>query len=659
MVLVRAICLFLRVQSIKIYPFVIIMALFAGPALAQEEEEEEGGRARREGNRVGSSIIDDSTRQIYGPKTSLYTYEYLIRENRAQLFLADTAIWDFHRFAPIYQQAHLFTDLGVVGTAMRPIYYDDPTALGGRSGFTAFDPYFPDPTSFKYWDTKSPYSGFKIIWGGGGRSYTEAYFTRNINPRWNFGFNYRNFSIDKQVARSGRNDRNVLGVYYEGFSSYRSENEKYQALFNFKRNRHRQIETGGIDVESPFVPISEYFLEDVVNQLGTAESIELRTNLHLYHQYKLGEFLQVFHQVDRQKQMNTFRARVGPGGDPIDFFQVIEIDSSQTSDRAKFNELVNEFGIKGNTQHFFYSFSYRARDVNFRYYQLNSDTLVFSPNRLEHYLGGQIRLSLDSINMLIGKAEYELGGAYRLSARLKSQWGEASYTIAQYEPSFLMRAYRGNHNSWSNDFRFINSNQIQGRLDLRYKDILFQPALRYQWVNNYVYLRQISGVPNTQQVVPIQASSNFQVVSPSASAQFGLGKYLQVVGTATYNLVTGPEAGAFPVPEWSTVTQVSYSRILFQGNLDFQVGVDVQWFAPYQAQAYMPSIQQFYVQEQFTTPNYALVDVFANFKINRGRVFLKYNNLTQAFLGKGYMAAPFYRGQISVMDLGFDWMLFD
>jgi hypothetical protein len=659
MQIVRSFYLFLRVHYRKILPLLLGFFLVSMAAWAQEEEEEESGRTRREGDRVGSSIIDDSTRQIYGPKTTLYTYEYLIRENRTRLYLTDTAVWDFHRYAPMQRLQNTYQDLGVVGTAMRPLFYNDPSIIGARSGFTVFDPYFFEGAQFRYYDTKSPFSSFKIVWGGQGRSTTEVLYTRNINPRWNFGFNLQNFSVDKQVARSGRNDRNVMSVYYDVHTSYQSENEKYQLLMNFRRKRHRQIETGGINVDGPNVPISEYFLEDVVNNLNTAESVDLRTNLHLFHQYKVGQFLQAYHSLDRGKQMNTFRADFRPGRDPISFFNVIELDSIQTADRAKFTELNNEFGIKGNTPHFFYSFYYRVRDVNFRYYQLNADTLAFNPKRLENYVGGQIRLSLDSTNMLIGKAEYELSGTYKLSARLASKWGEASYSIAQYEPSLLLQGYRGNHNSWNNNFGFVTTNQIKGRLDLRYKSILIQPGLHYQWVNKFVYLRQVSSVPNTQQVVPVQATSNFQVVAPSGTLQFDVFKRFRVVGSATYSLVTGPSADAFPVPEWFTNAQVSYSNIIFDGNLDFQLGVDFNWLSPYKAQAYMPSIQQFYVQEEFTTPNYASIDVFANFKINRGRVFIKYVNLTQAILGKGVMAAPYYRGQISVLDFGFDWLLFD
>ena len=39
------------------------------------------------------------------------------------------------------------------------------------------------------------------FWGGQGRATTKVEFIRNINPRWNFGFNYRPILVEKMIQR--------------------------------------------------------------------------------------------------------------------------------------------------------------------------------------------------------------------------------------------------------------------------------------------------------------------------------------------------------------------------------------------------------------------------------------------------------------------------
>ena len=92
--------------------------------------------AQQEGTRRGSRVIDDTTKQVYGPNTSRYFYERDAFENRVVLYPIDTAINNFHRWDYVQQNNNLYQDLGLFGTAMNPIYYQAPGVIGVRSGST-------------------------------------------------------------------------------------------------------------------------------------------------------------------------------------------------------------------------------------------------------------------------------------------------------------------------------------------------------------------------------------------------------------------------------------------------------------------------------------------------------------------------------------------
>ena len=90
-----------------------------------------------------------------------------------------------------------------------------------------------------------------------------------------------------------------------------------------------------------------------------------------------------------------------------------------------------------------------------------------------------------------------------------------------------------------------------------------------------------------------------------------------------------------------------------------QLGVDFHWKSEYYALGYDPAIRQFYNQNTFKPQDFSIIDVFLNGKIKRARIFLKYNNLIQAFTGQGYFLTPYYPGQRNVLDFGFDWSFYD
>src|SRR5690606_30724148 len=148
--------------------------------------------------RRGSRIVDDTTKQIYGPTTSTYFFEDEVFLNLNRKYVIDTLIRDFHHYEPYQQSGYTLQDLGNIATASRPIFFEVPEQIGVTPGFTVYDRYW-EARRIRYFDTKSPYTNLKLSLGGKGRSITDVSFARNINPRWNFGFNYRGYYIDKQI----------------------------------------------------------------------------------------------------------------------------------------------------------------------------------------------------------------------------------------------------------------------------------------------------------------------------------------------------------------------------------------------------------------------------------------------------------------------------
>lgn len=604
--------------------------------------------------RRGSKIIDDTTKQVYGPKTSRYYFEKDVFLNQQTYHYIDTVIRGFHRFNYVQRNLNFYQDLGNIGTALNPIYYHVPDVIGVSSGFTAYDLIW-NTEQIRQYDTKSPYSNMNVILGGKGRSITKAAYARNINPRWNFGFNYRGLFIDKQVQRQGKGDRNVRSNYYDLFTAFQSKDSTYRLFFNFQRNMQEADEYGGIRHDSE-IPYQDFFEKDAPPSLTNAVSKELRINVHLFHQYEIGKALQVYHIFDRYRQGNQFLD--APESNPVtDYYDFVEVDSLKTTDQVKFKFVRNEVGIKGNLAKLFYNGYYAIRDYSMTYHYIDEDTLS-NPSGTESYLGGRISLRLDSIGEVTGWAEVLQTGNYRLEGHIKSKWFEASLKQVQYAPSFLQQAYRGSHDVWENNFSDINVTQINGYIHYNSKVLSLSPGVTFTRIGNYVFFKEDPAAVG-QKVLPVQTSGEQVIVSPELRLSVTMAKHIFLRGQAVYTTLLKNTDEAIQVPSLFVNGELSYENIFFNDNMDMHAGVDVHWKSTYYAPGYDVPIQQFYIQQSYKVPDFPVIDLFFSTRIKRARIFVKYNNVLQAFTKQGYMPTPYYIGQRNVLDFGFDWSFYD
>ena len=658
--------LFLRVRFLNKLFFSLVLMLIAASVHAQVQPE-----------RRGSRVIDDTTKQIYGPNTSKYYYEHEVFFNRQVLHPIDTFIRNYHRNSTYVQNNdNLYQDLGNIGTAIRPIYYQTPDQIGATTGFHSYDLYW-DTETIRYFDTKSPYTNMQLILGGKGRSLTRATFSRNINPRWNFGFTYRGLFVDKQIQRKGKNDRITRSNYYDAYTAYQNKDSTYRIFVNLRRMFHRVNEFGGVQVddddEEEAEGLAPYFNIDARPWLTTASSEDLRTNFHVFHQFMLGSGFQLYHTLDRYKQKNKF-LDVRSEAEALFFDLTIPAEADSVEDATTIRSFRNEVGIKGSVSKLFYNGYYAIRHYSMRYNHLPTDTLNLSlpyEKGNESYFGGRIRLALDSLVEVRGLAEIMLGGEgttgapSRIEGSIRSKWFSASLKQLTYKPAFVAQAYRGRHDYW--DFRtddpdgFSNteSSQLAGALHYRNSVLSLSPGITFTRLRNYIFFDKVTDDDSVQQVFPRQSDGNQIYASPEVRGSITFFRHLTLSNRTIYTVFIENADDAIRIPQLFVNTQLSYANIFFNGNLDMHAGVDLHWKSPYFAPGYDPAIQQFYNQDVFESPAFPLVDIFFNAKIKRARVFFKYNNVMQIFSDTGYMPTPYYPGQRNIFDFGFDWSFYD
>ena len=627
-------------------------------------------------NGRNGSIIDDSTKVIYGPKSTRFVLEDDIFNNRRKLYTLDTTMDEVHRFTYVQRSQNLYQDLGELGTPIRPVFLQVPQQLGAQSGFYVFNPYAYQTLDVKYYNTKSPFTDMYIALGGHSQNILRFDMAQNINPRWNVGFDVQRFTSQKQFGTSGTNDNYKLLAQNWGVvlhTNYRSKNDKYTLLAHFINMNHVLDEQGGVVPGQTADGATIIYNYTGDSQLRSGSSTlhgphgwEIRNNWHIYHQYVLDKGFQLYHRFDYQTQKNFYQddtlqlnqSITLPDSTVKRFYPGTLGDTSHIEHHTRFRLFENQVGIKGVSQFKGASFNYRAylRIRNYKqdnqYNVSRSDSSQYTINRTETFLGGWIGYYFpDSLSRITAEAEFGANTkgnvVYRFQGQFDSKWLTAGYSAITTNPTLKQERFQSILFQWNNTFKLPTTNHAYGKFNLRYKNFRLEPGLDYYLLTNYIYF--------DEKAAPQQVDGSFSMLRTGLGYHLQFGKFL-ISGQGYYTVQSRTDV--LRTPPFFMNTRLQY-EFLYAKVLYIQTGIDLHYKSPYYADAYMPVTQQFYIQNRQQVEGYVLADLYANLRINRTRLFVKLTHVNQGVFQPGYFVAPDFLQVRRGFAFGVDWYLFD
>ncbi|MHA6249283.1 putative porin [Pontibacter sp. CAU 1760] len=642
---------------------------------------------------AAAQIIDDTTRLLYSPKTTLQLYEQQILRGNYEEVAVDTLLHNLHNERYWYNDTAFYQHLGNIGTAAQPLLFRMPDQIGVRLGKNIFDRYAYNPGKLNYFNTRSPYTHLYYVQGSRGEQAFEALHTRNITSRWNAGIAYQVLSANQQIGQAATERRTrgfIDNQAVKAFTHYRSENDKYDAFFNFTYMKVEQIETGGILPDTSLATTRNNYAESILARFAEApvqmtqtSNEEGRTNFHFLQIYKLAkENLKVYHQLDWYRQRNVFedenlsiyRRNITPFAPKLDrtfvvypnFDDVVSgynFTPARTKESTTFRSLQNVFGLTGNNKLSSYNAYAKLRNVNMQYAALvplvkepgetDTTTRYGDFRQTDTYakvlIGGDIRLFYKNLAELTGEAEYQLGSDYRVKG--KARIGGASATLERVllSPTLVENDILSNHYAWENDFEPSVTDRIGVGFESHIgKRQFLRLDAHYTNVKRYIFFNE--------RAIPQQLSGNQRFFGASLShhIQFGV-LHFKNFGSYTNT----DEADKIRVPEFLMESSLYLEGYLFKKALFSQVGVQATYPSSYYADGYMPVTQQFYVQNSFLVQSYPVVEVFMNADIKSVNLFLKMAHVNDGLLDPVYFNTPYYPAMRRSFVFGLKWMFFD
>jgi len=661
-----------------------------------------------------AQIVDDSTKVLYGPKTTRVIYEAEVRRDSTGGTLLDTALTRFPQARFWAHDTTFQQDLGVLGSASRPLLYQPNYQLGARFGRNAFDRNVRDASEVPYYDSRSPYSFFRYIQGSRGEQVFEISYSRSLKKNFSVGVDYERIASN-QVLGVNTAQWQIEHNNFTIYGRYQTEDGRYHVLANYSASRQQTRELGGIwptaneslDEAKGDNSFFKYDRERTYLNPPTSTNDpnprEDRDQVHVFQTYRLAQKgFTAYHVLDLRRQYNAYTNNALPrDGDGVLLFfpQATPFPNSgtlrntvATDDRATFRQVENTFGLLGRTSRLEYNVYGRYRNAwlsqlttplgrsgaGLRLVTVGAapaDTAVGSRYFGQLFVGGTASFNYRDTYAVEVAGEYlpfdnnlvpkvvGAGAEYWLRGRVRTGPLSAELLLNSYSPTLTQRVFIGNNYAWANlrvddKWQSTFNNTTTQQLTVRLRQRL--PFLAEHSIELSAAAVRISGlVFYNQYGVPEQLSS---ALTDSKALYIGFARHRARLGSvyfdnqATYT--QGGDGAGLRVPALVTESRVYYQHKVFGNALFAQVGGELYYQSRFRAYGYAPSTQQFYVQDRFTIGNYAVANAFVAADISSASIFLKVAYLNQGLTSDGYFTTPYYTGYPRRFLFGVRWRFF-
>ena len=639
------------------------------------------------GSAARAQIVDDTTKVLYGPKTTRVIYERDVRRDSVRGTRIDTTLTLLPQTRFWLHDSTFQQDLGQLATASRPLLYQPNLALGNRLGRNVFDRNTHDGSQVPYYDSRSPYSFFRYIQGSLGEQVFELSYSRSFKKDFSIGIDYERIASN-QVLYVASNQYLVEHNNFTLYSRYQTEDGRYHLLANYSASRQLNREQGGIwpytheqniikKLQNGSFGNTLFKYSDERTYLTAATNIDDRDQLHVFQSLRLlGRGLTAYHILDLRRQFNGYLDTAVPYDslNKLAFYPATLRNRTATVDRATYRQFENTLGLQGHSDRFEYNVYARYRTAELRAYttpfglsgaglRLVPASPRFQPRAFldtpaQLFAGGTLSFTYRSIYAVQVEGEIKPSVSspeFWLRGRVRTGPLSVEALASAYSPTLTQQSFAGNHYQWyhgegsSRAFNNTKTLQLTGRLQ-QPLPLLAEHSIELRadvvHLNSYVYYNQ-NGEPD-------QAGNETLLVG-MARHRVRLGS-VYFDNQATYTQTTGSDA--LRVPKLVGESRVYYQRRIFGRALFGQFGAEAYFQSQFQLYNYSPSTQQFYLQDtQYR--GYVVANVFAAADISSASIFLKFAYANQGLGTDGYFASPYFSGYPRRFQFGVRWKFFN
>lgn len=615
--------------------------------------------------------------------------------------IRSTKLTGFQRYNPLHANKDFYASFANTGLAYRNLTFQPDLNEGFYDGLNTFDVYTFTNESIRYYQHLIPITYLSYDNGAKKEQLFRVMHSTNIAKTVTFGVDFFLINSPGAYDNSKSDDKSVAFT-----GQYFTKDLRFGATANFRNNVFIVRENGGIVADSIF--------EEQLETDPTLIDVRLTTAQNKVRDYGINA--QAYFYLSRGKPKPTPKAETFPAdtlaADSItlllspplaDSVQTIaaadsvvykpktfhagrimyEFDYRQQrriySDSDPLNEFYQQFGPVIDSNETYDSLRFITFDQRFSWsnLRLGEDTrkkpmLVIFAIRNQHTVYADtlnerqfnswipearivIRpyrtLAIDLFgNFTFGdfnSAGFKLQGTATQLFNLKNGRNIAAsfrFVTSTRQAGYFYHYHHSNYFRW--DTTFSHQKIMQTSFSVRYADILLK--LDYNLIGDYVYL--------DQEARPAQHSGSFSVLAATLKNEFRWRKW-SVDASLVYQAVSNKDI--LRLPDLMARVSLFPTLPLFQNAAVLQPGVDLLYTTAYYADAYMPALRMFYLQDEKKIGNYLYADVFVNLMVKRFRIFAKYEHVNGLWSKHRYYMVPHYPSAEPAFKFGLSWSFYD
>ena len=215
--------------------------------------------------------------------------------------------------------------------------------------------------------------------------------------------------------------------------------------------------------------------------------------------------------------------------------------------------------------------------------------------------------------------------------------------INRQSPDWFEEYYYSNNFRWDNDFDASTSLLVKASYELPFITI----GLKQSIIDNYVYFGT--------DAKPKQYLGTLNISSLYSTFNLKLNK-LEMIGFASFQ--TSNNKDIIHLPSFQAKMKIAYNITLVKNNSMMQPSITINYFTKYYADAYMPVLRTFYLQNEVRIGNFPYIDLCVTFKIKRANIYILYTNMYSLTNDNRYFTTPHYPIRDSRFCLGINWRLY-
>ena len=613
----------------------------------------------------------------------------------------DTNTFHASNHEMLEREKTIYSTLSNTGLAHKSMRFGYQNGVGFDLSLPAFSAYIRNEKNMNSYQSVLPYSELHYYFTTGdkeqllnvkfGRQFVKNLFIslefntesspgvfKNCKSLNNyFWINAHYFTKDKRYALMAYWYRNKLEMGENGGimddNSYISHAESdNNAILTNLNNAQNYIKSSGAGFEHYFNLLPQKRQVKALDTIQSIDSLRIDTLVSINNDTIEAEHIanerkftlgRITHSFNYQRNQLFFNEST-PNAVFYQPFDTILLNSLKTTDTTIVQSIQNS--LKWN------SLGYKsyADDVPFFIYaglnygifkvkQFNYEDLAVKQLRNYQQLSvnGGIIINLFKSSRITGQGEIITLGYQIGDFSLKGQWrqyigtSEKNYGTATFNfnlkrqsANWFETSYTSNHFCWENDF---NAATYLG-MELKYQYKGFGIGAKQTSINDLIYFGLDAKPKQNEGFVSIREAYGDFYYKVWRFEMEGFASVQQSSNTEIVHL-----------PLFLAKMKLAYSQPIFKKAATIQPSLTVQYFTKYYADAYMPALRTFYLQNQVEIGNFPFIDFALSIKVQKADIYVAYSNMFLLTGNYDAFIAPHYPMRGSKVFIGFNWRLFN